>query len=371
MRTRGLMLSVLVVGCGPAPVQPLDHDSTDIPPGVFDDDDAVPLGSDLSILGTAVGIIEENRIHGHVAHLAPWLQREGVELALIGLRNDGSAAAEVDVTLRIPDFARPTTRRFEVPADGADHTFQLTPEFDLRGIYDLQSTINTTMTMVVASEDDEISEQLPIEIIPRTRVPWFVAEGGEDGAPLDVRMFVLSLVQPDSPPVAELLSDARGFAPNRTLRGYQGTSSEVYAEVGAIWAAMQAAGIGYSNVTGNFFDGAQRVRLHEEVWALSDANCVDGSIFFAAALSSLGLAPRIVFMSGHMLVAVPLEDPELVPEGTFIAIETTAIGHDFTFDQGVDAGADQYNTAEQSGDPLFLSLDVNAGHRVGLSPMPF
>jgi hypothetical protein len=376
MRSRFVLAVCVLSGACSAPTyepEDLEPDDDDGPvvPGEdrFDEDEEPkPLGPDLSILGVAAAMLESGVIHGHVAHLTPWLQSQGVDLAGVQVVNDGDRDAQVDVTVRLPDYGRPVTKRFDVPADGEPHAFFLSPDLDLSAIYGLRSTVTTNLTMVVKADGDQVSEQLPMTIVPRTRMPWEVEE--PDGTRTSTVFTLATFVQPDSDAVAEVIAYARDFVSDGSMAGYQG-SNDVYDEVNAVWETMYALGIGYSNIPGSFFDGAQRVRLHDEVLRDVGANCVDGAIFFAAVFEQLGLRPIVFVSSTHAWVGVYLSDPDLDPEAEFIPIETTLVGSDEAYlEDAIDEAYTTWVETEED-DPALEQLDVVYLHEAGIVPMPY
>jgi len=96
-------------------------------------------------------------------------------------------------------------------------------------------------------------------------------------------------------------SDGSPMSPNTA--GYQGTDEEVFAEVRAIYEAVQELGIHYSNPPGSLdWTQGQLIRSNQEMLEAKAATCLDSTVLFASLLENINLRPLIVILPGHAFV---------------------------------------------------------------------
>jgi len=135
-------------------------------------------------------------------------------------------------------------------------------------------------------------------------------------------------------------------------------------EVKAIFQALKARGMTYTNVPGSYFDGSQNVKLPAESLTTGSQNCIDGTLVFASAFEAMGLEPAIIFKTGHAFVGV-----RLAPGGDRgVFLETTMVSRG-TADEAVEKGAEQWEQLQQGEDPQFLWADVKALRQLGFTPI--
>jgi hypothetical protein len=89
--------------------------------------------------------------------------------------------------------------------------------------------------------------------------------------------------------------------------GYASTDpDDVYRQVWAIWHALSARGIRYSNADPAIERGpkvfSQRVRFLRETWNDRSANCIDGSVLIASVLQRIGIRSFLVLVPGHAFI---------------------------------------------------------------------
>lgn len=141
----------------------------------------------------------------------------------------------------------------------------------------------------------------------------------------DYSWLFAAYVNENHPWVDRILKEALDTELVSSFDGYQsGDKEDVLLQIFAIWNVMQRHGLKYSNVTttaaveqGVY---SQHVRLFDESVTASQANCVDGTVLFAAILRKIGLRPSLVIIPGHMFLAVDIDDD------TTIGLETTLMG---------------------------------------------
>jgi len=128
------------------------------------------------------------------------------------------------------------------------------------------------------------------------------------------------------PSVEVVLKDALNSKIVNEFAGYQKPPEGVLMEVFAIWHALQARGVKYSNITTpsaeSEFVVSQHVRFLEESLGNAQANCVDGTVLFASILRKIGISPMLVLIPGHMYLGFSLDrDLQQV-----LFLETTMLG---------------------------------------------
>jgi hypothetical protein len=183
--------------------------------------------------------------------------------------------------------------------------------------------------------------------------------------------FLARWVTPHDPSVLLLVSEAKRWAPNGRMPGYgfktdspAATAALVKQQATAAFEAMRAAGISYvsSNFTfGDFIDQAQRIRLPRETLSLSNANCIDVSVLFAAMMENLGLKPVIVIVPGHAFAGVRLGpqssgilylDLTVLPKGNLTSAIVRADGW-----------------LKKTPPDQVITVDISAARALGIYPM--
>lgn len=174
---------------------------------------------------------------------------------------------------------------------------------------------------------------------------YFVHDNGLTGT--DLSYMFAAYVNEDSPLVNEVLQAALNTGAVNSFSGYQGGEQEIINQLFALWYTLQLRHVRYSSITSN--SGAderifsQRVRFMNEVAEFQQANCVDGTVFFASLLRAVGIHPVLVLVPGHMYLGYYTS-----PERTEInVLETTMIGSvDVTdYDSPIHAASNCFNQA--------------------------
>jgi len=179
------------------------------------------------------------------------------------------------------------------------------------------------------------------------------------------------------------------------FKGYQGSPSEVYQEVFAVWNTVQRSGVKYSSITTASGESekvfSQHVRKLEECLSNSQANCVDGSALFASAFRKIGLHTSLILIPRHCFLLVYLDDDRHQP----MVIETTMIGDvdlnkqsldrglnsllsgrnnnlsRTSFEQACRRGAEEYNNSlpyfEKA--PHYHRIDIERARKRGITPL--
>ncbi len=166
--------------------------------------------------------------------------------------------------------------------------------------------------------------------------PWlarYVTEELTELNWLSTTYLVAAFANENSPRLGrEVIRWAMISEPEVAYRGYegdaQGRAERVKAQVGAVYRALHAKGFKYSALTQASLDEttsfAQRVRLGDDALAARQANCIDGTLFFAAILMQLQLRPYLYISHSHAFLGVALDPAgaEILPmETTLVATE--------------------------------------------------
>jgi hypothetical protein len=145
---------------------------------------------------------------------------------------------------------------------------------------------------------------------------------------IDFNWTLAAFVDEASPAADKILQRAQQSGVVQQFSGYASADSEeIYAQLFAIWHALQKRGMRYSNLAKSVREHPalliQPVRSATQSYQEKRANCVDGSLLIASSLQKIGLRSALVILPGHMLLGVSLD-----PEGDeWIYLETTEMGN--------------------------------------------
>lgn len=327
--------------------------------------DEEPSGAGVSISSMSWLGSEDGHMLTFLAHLlGGHVGGVPLELVSVSVTNETGEPREVLVEAELIGYSRPTRRQVEL-APGQTADLELTPTFEFGALYALTSAAQADIEVRVL-EGGELVDLYGegIRVDPLQRVRWFIEEAGEY---IDMRPFVVGLITPEDQghAIQKLLTEAAAYTSTGSIHGYQATTREgVHDQIRAVYQALQARGIVYTNVPGSFFDGAQYVKLPADALATQSANCVDGTLVFASALEAMGMHPILIFMTGHVFLGVWGD-----PEHTWLAlVETTMIGY-ASYEDAAHAAIETFETLQRGDDPLFLAVDVVEVRQRGVIPV--
>lgn len=128
-----------------------------------------------------------------------------------------------------------------------------------------------------------------------------------------------------------------------SLDGYQSKSRErVWKQVSAIYSALLAEGLHYSNPPASFGANGQKIRTPERIFDGRVGTCLDLAMLFASCFEQAGLHPVVLFKEGHAWIGVWLIETNFptsvvddvmavrkrVKSGEFLTLETTGVASD-------------------------------------------
>ncbi|MGL1934271.1 MAG: hypothetical protein OCD01_04605 [Fibrobacterales bacterium] len=234
--------------------------------------------------------------------------------------------------------------------------------------------LNLTIKVIKNGGETTIrSESYVIEVIP----PNIYTSGitvqypSQPEATFHFENYLSTWVQSDLPVIHEINFEAAALHPKGSLVGYQApvgaTDSEksdiVRIQVKAIYEALRARDIVYIN---NLFSpsAGQKIKFPNQTINTKAANCIDGTVLFAAALEAAGLEPFIFLMTGHSIVG--WRTWQGTNEMEFLETTLTWNADPQTFDYAHDRG--MYKFANPNPGETHL-IDVSALQKSGINPL--
>ena len=242
--------------------------------------------------------------------------------------NSEAEIRRIRVSSFIEGYSATAVNTFEV-ARRHTHTFDQLPVLMRDRIAGLNELTRASLNIMVEDLDSkqvEIHETHPIWLLARTTAPLSVRDP-QTGQWRDMMRYFGAFVTPNTPSLMRFLRIGAQYHPEGRLVGYQGNADGITPQVKALFDALKHEGnITYVNSLIDFSPeqgfASQRVRLPRESLATQQANCIDGTILFAALLEGISLNPAIVVVPGHAFLAWETWRDS----GTWQYLETTMIG---------------------------------------------
>lgn len=198
---------------------------------------------------------------------------------------------------------------------------------------------------------------------------------------------IAGFVLPNDPAVATLLEQARSFLTSsdggRAFDGYQSKSrARARAAADAVYRAVQKLDISYITTPASFESTGQKLRLPAQLLEHRMGNCLDITIFAAAALEQCGLHPMICIQKTHAFPGVWLVDetfPRAVVDDPASIRNLCDAGDMLVFDSSIVTNrpprplADAEAVAREalnSTNEFLHAVDVRAARRARILPLP-
>jgi hypothetical protein len=264
----------------------------------------------------------------------------GDKFGLLGVSiKTPSRNADVKVTIKENDLIAATTWTGKLAE--ANHDYYVAPKvnykFDHLRKVTQQIPLNVDFEVEVNGKSlGDKTETLQIRSI--NDCPYGVANSEEtvddeniENGSADLGWMYAAYVNENHPQLDKILQEALATKIVDSFDGYQANDpTDVVKQVFAIWTALQKHGIQYSSVTetpgGSAMVNSQFIRFLDQSIAMSQANCVDGTVLFASLLRKVGINPALVTHPDHMYLAFNLNNSENEDEQELMGLETTDIG---------------------------------------------
>jgi hypothetical protein len=252
----------------------------------------------------------------------------GDQQGLIGVELLGArAGAPFELTVRIPGLAGDSHLAGTVPDLTQRLSLAPTIAWDYPALAAIRQPRPATIEFELHVDGQSLGTRTErVRVRSVNDALYYIDEPGADHD-LDFNWLFAAYVNEDHPAVDAILKEALDSGVVDAFSGYQSHDpDEVLKQVFAIWHVLQQRGIRYSSITrtANEHDQvlSQHVRFIDESLAMTQANCVDGSVLMASVLRKIDIAPTLVLVPGHMFLGFALD-----AHGAEMAyLETTMLG---------------------------------------------
>jgi hypothetical protein len=264
----------------------------------------------------------------------------GDKFGLLGVSiKTSSRNADVKVMIKENELIAPTIWIGKLAE--ANHDYYIAPKVNYK--FDHLRKVTQQVPMNVDFEVEvngkslgDKSETLQIRSI--NDCPYGVANSEETvddenvaNGSADLGWMFAAYVNENHPQLDKILHEALATKIVDSFDGYQANDpADVVKQVFAIWTALQKHGIQYSSVTetpgGSPIVNSQFVRFLDQSIAMTQANCVDGTVLFASLLRKVGINPALVAKPDHMYLGFYLNNKDSDEDPELFGLETTMIG---------------------------------------------
>lgn len=262
------------------------------------------------------------------------------------------AGAPFELIVRIPGLAPDSRLSGVVPAVDGPISLAPTIGWDYQALAAIRQPRPANVEFELSVDGKPLGKRTQRVRLRSVNDALYYIDEDDDAADLDFNWMFAAYVNEDHPAVDQILKEALDSGVVDSFTGYQDEDSDaVLKQVYAIWHVLQSRGIRYSSITRTANEHAnvmsQHVRFIDESLAMTQANCVDGSVLIASVLRKIDIAPVLVLVPGHMFLGFALDE-----EGEEMAyLETTMLG-DVTPERGKKASVQRRSEA--------LGVDVEA-----------
>ena len=195
-----------------------------------------------------------------------------------------------------------------------------------------------------------------------------------------------SFVTPNHPEIVGIISKASTLLEEWTgdpsFTGYQSCDPNVaLKQAAAIYGAIEAQNIVYSEPPASFEASGQRIRLCDSILSQKLGTCMDMTLLYASALELVGLHPLLIMKKGHIFAGVWLEDmtfPEAVQDDPALlrkkladGVNEIAVVECTHMNAGKSVSFDDASKAAMKEVPEALCIiDVKRSRYSGIKPLP-
>lgn len=252
----------------------------------------------------------------------------GDQDGLIGVIVSGARpGARFELIVRIPGYARDSRLTGRIPDVDEDVGLAPTISWDFQTLAALKQSKPANVEFELSVDghpQGTLTERVRMRSV--NDALYFIDEENDEDD-LDFNWLFAAYVNEDHPAVDGILKEALDTGIVDSFSGYQNEDpDDVLKQVYAIWHVLQMRGIRYSSITrtanehGNVM--SQHVRFIDESLAMTQANCVDGSVLFASILRKVDINPKLVLVPGHMFLGFALDEAG----ENYAYLETTMLG---------------------------------------------
>jgi hypothetical protein len=259
----------------------------------------------------------------------------GDQQGLIGVELSGArTGAPFELVVRVAGLARDSRLDGTIPPSDDGVTLAPTLVWDYAALAAIRQSRPATIEFELKVDGQSLGTRVQRVRVRSVNDALYYIDEDDDDQDLDFNWLFAAYVNEDHPAVDGILKEALDAGVVDSFSGYQDEDPDaVLKQVYAIWHVLQQRGIRYSSITrtANEHENvlSQHVRFIDESLAMTQANCVDGSVLFASVLRKIDIAPVLVLIPGHMLLGFALDE-----QGNEVAyLETTMLG-DATAQQG-------------------------------------
>lgn len=237
------------------------------------------------------------------------------------------AGAPFELIVRIPGLAPESRLTGVIPAVEGPISLAPTIGWDFQALAAIKQPRPANVEFELSLDGKPLGKRTERVRLRSVNDALYYIDEDDDAADLDFNWLFAAYVNEDHPAVDQILKEALDSGVVDSFSGYQDEDPDaVLKQVYAIWHVLQSRGIRYSSITrtANEHDNvmSQHVRFIDESLAMTQANCVDGSVLLASVLRKIDIAPVLVLVPGHMFLGFALDE-----EGEEMAyLETTMLG---------------------------------------------
>ncbi len=310
------------------------------------------------------------------------------------------ADTTVKVTIECGEIMEPSTFTCTLATEGESYTIRPRIRYKYGALTQNKQATPITITFKVEISDEDEEEQTEtITLRSINDCPFAVVH--DDETVEDLSFMFAAYVNEQHPFADKVLREALDRGAVDSFTGYQAKdAAEVYRQVFALWDALTARDVRYSDITTTAGESemvySQHVRLLDESVNNAQANCADGSVLLASLLRKIGIEAYLVMVPGHCYLAFALDEKGEKLAGLETTLLQSAAPADFHSIKGLNKvldkqwlEADSYavfcsaiamgnadlakNKAKfaDANDPDYCVMSVSAARRMGILPIGF